>query len=134
MDKPILIIEVIVGLAEFCLQISDNAVGLVKLLSLNKFTGNIPQLDKSLVSAELCVLFVKTLFKGNSIFLEIDCIVLHKEAEITQIGRYLHRKPLFGLSINVTGFVMADLRRQLADRFMKCRFQVKTVLGNDHCA
>ena len=133
-DKPILIIEVIIGLSEFCLQISDNAVRLVKLLSLNKLTGNTPQLDKSLVSAELCVFLVKPLLKGNSVFLEIDSIVLHKETEITQIRRYLHRKPLFGLSINVTGFVMTDLRRQLADCFVQSRFQVKTVLSNDHCA
>ena len=82
----------------------------------------------------LCCSFIKTELAGSVIFLEEHLIVRHKKAVITKIRRNLHLNAVSGLSIHISATLMTDLRRELTDCFMECRFQVKAVLSNNHSA
>ena len=76
--------------------------------------------------------FIETELAGSVIFLEEHLIIRHKKAIITQIGRNLYLNAVSGLCIHISATLMADLRRELANSFMECCFQVEAVLCDNH--
>ena len=131
-DKPELLVEIIVCHIQLCLQILNNAVRLVKFHCFDQLTGEITKLNKCLETLVLCSTLVKTELTGSIIFLEEDLIVRKEKAVITQFRRNLHLHTVSRFRIHISATLMTDLRRQLSDRFMERRSQVKTVLSDNH--
>ena len=133
MNNTVLLVEIIIHHIQLCLQILNNAVRLVKFHCFDQLTGEITKLNKRLKTLVLRCSLIETELAGGVIFLEENLIVRHKKAVITQIRRNLNLNAVSGLSIHISATLMTDLRRELSDSFMKCRFQVKAVLGDNHC-
>ena len=133
MNNTVLLVKIIIRHIKFRLQILDNAVRLVKFHCFNQLTGEVTKFNKCLETLVLCCSPIETELAGSVIFLEENLIVRHEKAVITQIRRNLHLNAVSGLCIHISAMLMTDLRREFADCFMECRFQVKAVLGNNHC-